>query len=87
MTGHVKELSPEDPFSARLSRLMFEGRMSVGRLAQETGISERLIRKYRGGHSEPRDYFGDPTANALKIAEALSVPVEVLVPDPEDVAA
>jgi len=66
---------------------MRERKLSVNALSETTGISGRLIRRYRAGDSEPRDYFGDPTENGIKLALALSLSVEDLLPSPEDVAA
>lgn len=74
-------------FAERLRATMHERRMSVGRLAETTGISERLIRKYRAGDVEPRDSFGDPTENGRAIARSLRVPLRDLLPSRERAAA
>lgn len=52
------------------------------RLARETGISVRLIRKYRAGQTVPRDWFGQPTENAVTLAKALGVNVRELFGTP-----
>lgn len=62
-------------------------RIGASRLAQATGIDVRMIRKYRAGDSEPRDYFGYPTENGIKIADALDVDVDELLPVTESEAA
>jgi transcriptional regulator with XRE-family HTH domain len=79
-------------FAARLRALQFEQRLSVEALSRQTGISVRLLAKYRAGTTEPRDYYGDPSANAYKLADALEVAVEDLLPpepngDPVEAAA
>ena len=66
-------------FRDRLIALMAERRLSITALATKTGISPRLISKYRAGTSEPRDHFGDPTRNAHALAEALGVDVADLL--------
>lgn len=63
---------------------MWDAGLGVGELAKRTGISPRLIAKYRSGPTEPRDYFGRPTHNAVLMAEALSVTVDMLVPPAAD---
>lgn len=50
----------------------------------KTGISPRLIAKYKAGDTEPRDYFGEPTDNARLLADALGVDVNELLPPRED---
>lgn len=65
-------------FGATLKALMRERRVSVDRLAFATGISPRMITRYRSGVVVPRDPFGDPSDNAYKLASALSVDVGVL---------
>jgi transcriptional regulator with XRE-family HTH domain len=87
MTGHVKELCSSGPFSSRLRCLMNEQHISSDQLAGKTGISERLIRKYRSGRTEPRDWWGEPTENGHKLADALGVPVDELLPPEGPVAA
>jgi transcriptional regulator with XRE-family HTH domain len=67
-------------FAARLRALQFEQRLSVEALSRQTGISVRLLAKYRAGTTEPRDYYGDPSSNAHKLADALDVDVEELLP-------
>lgn len=59
---------------------MYQRRMSIQQLHGATGISVRLIGKYRAGENEPRNYYGDPTENGLAIADALEVPTEELLP-------
>jgi transcriptional regulator with XRE-family HTH domain len=71
-------------FASRLRTLQFDQRLSNEGLAQRTGISVRLIAKYRAGTTEPRDYYGDPSANAYKLADALDVAVEELLPSAPD---
>lgn len=67
-------------FAENLDALMTKREIGVVRLSQSTGIAARLINKYRAGKTEPRDYFGAPTANAYKLAAALKVSVEDLLP-------
>lgn len=75
-------------FGRCLSYEMRAQRISCLTLAQITGISERLIRKYKSGRTVPRDYYGDPSQNAQKIAAALRVPVDqMFAEDDEPVAA
>lgn len=80
MPSQVDGNSP--PFADRLKALMREQRVGSDVLGRRTGISARLIAKYRAGTTEPRDPFGDPTENAHKLAEALGVTVEDLLPEP-----
>lgn len=54
--------------------------MGVEALARATGLSPRLIAKYRAGAHEPR------VQNAVKIARALQVPVETLLPNGKEAA-
>lgn len=58
--------------------------VGLGLLSKQTGLTQRQIAKYRQPHGEggvePRDYFGKPTPNAHRLAEALGVEVEWLVP-------
>lgn len=63
-----------------LKREMQAQRIGVNQLAAKTGIAPRLIVKYRVGDSTPRDYFGVPTPNALKIASVLRADVDELFP-------
>lgn len=92
MTGPVKGNLPtgaQEDFAGKLRALMHEQRLSVTALAALTGISQRLIRRYRStgpSSSRPVDFFGDPTPNAYALAKALRVPVTDLVPvpDPDD---
>jgi transcriptional regulator with XRE-family HTH domain len=70
----------EGKFAARLRALQYEQRLSVEALSRQTGISVRLLAKYRAGTTEPRDYYGDPSDNAHKLAEALGVAVGDLLP-------
>ena len=71
-------------FGETLKRIMHERRIGIDTLALETRISARLIGKYRSGSTVPRDPFGDPTENARKLASALGVPVDELLPAPDD---
>jgi predicted transcriptional regulator len=73
MTGHVKQLSENVSVAERLRAAMWDAGCGVGELAKRTGISPRLIAKYRKGPTAPRDYFGRPTHNAVLMAEALDV--------------
>jgi transcriptional regulator with XRE-family HTH domain len=75
-------------FDQALKALMRERRVGVDKLAFATGISPRLIGKYRSGTVVPRDPFGDPSENAVKIARELGVDVAVLLPplDEEEAA-
>lgn len=70
-------------FAERLKRLMREQRIGNEGMFVRTGISPRLVAKYRAGTTEPRDAFGDPTANAHKLAAALGVEVSELLPPRE----
>lgn len=79
MTGQVKQTSEPATFADRLRSAMFEKGIGLGVLSRETGITQRQLVSYRNGQHEPRDYYGRPTANAHKIAEALGVPVDDLV--------
>lgn len=79
MTGNATSNLP-DNFAGNLRREMWKQRVSIAQLSDRSGVSIRLISKYRAGDSEPRDYYGTPTANALKIARALEVPVHHLLP-------
>lgn len=72
-------------FAERLKDLQQERRFTAEALAYRSGVSLRLIQKYRAGVTEPRDSFGDPSANARKLAEALDVDVAWLLP-PRDEA-
>lgn len=85
MDGQVKQLlstrrASAVDFGTRLRALMFERRVSIQALYEATGVSVRLIGKYRAGDNEPRNYYGDPTENGRLIADALEVPVDVLLP-------
>jgi transcriptional regulator with XRE-family HTH domain len=59
---------------------MLEQKIGVGRLAALTGITQRSLIRYRNGSVVPRDAYGQPTANAWKLARALGVPLEELLP-------
>jgi transcriptional regulator with XRE-family HTH domain len=67
---------------------MYQQQLGIGRLAVLTGIDQKSIARYRNGTVEPRDAYGQPTANAWKLARALRVPLHELLPDrqPEAVA-
>lgn len=67
-------------FPARLKAAMVANRIGSAKLGEATGISPRLINKYKAGDSEPRDPFGLPSENAHKLAVALDVDVHELVP-------
>lgn len=62
-------------FADQLRAVMAERGVGVEALARATGLSPRLIAKYRAGAHEPR------VQNAVKIASALQVPVETLLPN------
>jgi hypothetical protein len=62
---------------------MIEQRLGVARLAILSGIDQRSLIRYRNGTVTPRDAFGHPTANAWKLARALDVPLEQLLPAPD----
>jgi DNA-binding Xre family transcriptional regulator len=68
-------------FRDNLEAAMTAKKIGVDKLSQATGINRRLISRYRSrgkNHSVPRDAFGDPSANAKKIAKALDVKVDSL---------
>lgn len=67
-------------FAKRLKAIMREQKIGNERLAFKSGISSRLIAKYRAGTTEPRDGYGDPSHNAHKLAEALGVDLDELMP-------
>ena len=71
------------PFATKLRQLMQDQRVSLNQLARDAEISVSVIGRYRTGQSEPRDHFGDPTPNAFKLAQALNVPVDELLPPVE----
>jgi hypothetical protein len=75
-------MTSENPtFAERLNSVMWDRGIGVEALARKSGVTWRLISKYRKPDGvEPRDYFGKPTANAHKLADALGVEVEWLVP-------
>jgi transcriptional regulator with XRE-family HTH domain len=75
------------PFGQALKALMRERKVGVDKLAFATGISPRLIGKYRSGQVVPRDNYGDPTENAAKVAEFFGVDVADLLPPVEEEAA
>lgn len=83
MPGQPQELSSQS-VAYRLKRLMAARCVSTRQLETLSHVDQRLIRKYRGGYNEPRDFWGRPTANAVRIAHALQVPVEELVPPRQD---
>jgi hypothetical protein len=58
-------------------------RLSSAKLGALTHINAEQIRRYRGGRNEPRDHWGYPTANALKLARALDLDVNDLLPPRE----
>jgi len=74
-------------FAERLNALLADQRIGSGRLAALSNIDVRLICKYRSGRVVPRDAFGWPTTNAAKLARALGVAVEDLVPPRKNLAA
>ena len=83
LTGGSKSCSlpavtSQEAFSARLRQLMSERRMGAPALANQTGINQRTIARYRSGESTPRDAFG-PTQNAHALADALGVSVTDLL--------
>lgn len=86
MSGQAKG-HEQDTFAVRLKRIQRELLTTNEALSRATGISVRLINKYRSGVTEPRDSFGEPSENAYKIAAALGEDVADLLPEPEDVAA
>jgi hypothetical protein len=59
---------------------MLEQKLGVGRLAILSGIDQRSLMRYRSGTVVPRDSYGQPTANAWKLARALGVSLEDLLP-------
>ena len=61
---------------------MTEQQIGVGRLALLSGIDHKSIARYRNGTVEPRSPYGQPSANAWKLARALRVPLEELLPEP-----
>jgi hypothetical protein len=63
---------------------MREQKLGVGRLAILSGIDQRSLVRYRSGIVVPRDSYGQPTANAWKLARALGVPLEELLPSGPD---
>lgn len=71
-------------FADRLRALMLEQKLGVGRLAILSGIDQRSLVRYRNGTVVPRDSYGQPTANAWKLARALGVPLEDLLPPGQD---
>lgn len=82
MTGPVKQNSESPTFAERLNSAMWERQLGVEALAQKSGVTWRLISKYRKPDGvEPRDYFGKPTPNAHKLAKALGVEVDWLLPE------
>lgn len=85
MARYVKVVPP-DSFAAKLRGLQRERGLTNDELAREAGIGVRLIAKYRNGETEPRDYFGEPTENARKLATALGLPLDELLPTLEEAA-
>lgn len=67
-------------FADRLTALMTEKRVSARQLESLARVDVRLIRKYRAGRVEPRDPWGTATVNAGKLARALNVEVDELLP-------
>ena len=65
---------------------MVAHQMTVPALARACDIPERTIARYRAGTSEPRDSFGEPTANARALADALGVDVSELLDSPHEFA-
>lgn len=63
---------------------MREQKVGSETLGSRSGISPRLISKYRAGTTEPRDPFGEPSENAHKLAAALGLDVGDLLPDPAE---
>lgn len=81
MPGKSKQISENSSFADRLRSAMWDQAIGVDELARVSGVSWRLISKYRKTDGvEPRDYFGKPTPNAHKLAKALGVEVGWLVP-------
>lgn len=76
MPSQVPEIF--SPFAQALAIEMREQRIGGEQLARKTGISVRLIRKYKSGQTVPRDYYGEPSENARKIADALGVSLDVM---------
>lgn len=73
-------------FGQALSNEMRRQKISAEFLARETGISVRLIRKYKRGQTIPQDYYGEPTENAQKLARVLSLNLDELF-ESDEVAA
>ena len=65
---------------------MTEQQLGVGRLSLLAGIDQKSICRYRNGTVEPRTVYGQPSANAWKLARALRVPLDELLPAPEPVS-
>jgi hypothetical protein len=63
---------------------MIEQQLGIARLAVLSGITERSIVRYRNGTVVPRDPYGQPTPNARKLARALRVPLDELLPPLDD---
>lgn len=76
----VKQNSEDETFADRLATAMLAKGLGLGKLSQQTGITQRQLVNYRKGRHEPRDYYGQPTSNAALLASALDVDVEWLVP-------
>jgi hypothetical protein len=77
------------PFAVRLCSLMRDRGVSVSALSARTGISPRMISRYRTGQNRPTvPYTRRPSENAVKIARELGVDVAVLLPplDEEEAA-
>jgi transcriptional regulator with XRE-family HTH domain len=74
-------------FAERLAILMRDQQLGLLRLSRFTGIDQKSITRYRNGTVEPRDAFGQPTANAWKLARTLGVEVDELLPPREKTAA
>lgn len=80
MTAPVNHDLMRQEFATRLRAAMFNNRIGAEKLAEKTGLTYRLIRKYLAATSAPLDYFGDPTPNAHRLADGLEIPVTDLVP-------
>jgi transcriptional regulator with XRE-family HTH domain len=88
MPSQLHDVSADpNSFAGRLRSLMEAQRVSAEKLSRLSRVNVRMINRYRAGKNEPRDSWGDPTANALKLARALGVEVDELLPPRERQAA
>ena len=67
----TKKQAPPDTFARRLHSLLAEAGMTAYRLAQLAGLPNQTVCRYLNGEREPT------YANAVKLARALAVSVEV----------